>query len=77
MFQEGHDRDAAFAFGEIARITGGAFMQFDASAAGKLRDFLGAVASYAVGGQSGLSIYQKKTGSEEVLRLGHQLRKPR
>jgi len=52
-------------------------MQFDASAAGKLRDLLGAVASYAVGGQSGLSIYQKKTGSEEVLRLGHQLRKPR
>lgn len=77
MFQEGHDRDAAFAFGEIARITGGAFMQFDASAAGKLRDLLGAVASYAVGGQEGLSIYQKKTGSEEVLRLGHQLRKPR
>ncbi|KJE36452.1 hypothetical protein UF64_04725 [Thalassospira sp. HJ] len=77
MFQEGHDRDAAFAFGEIARITGGAFMQFDASAAGKLRDLLGAVASYAVGGQEGLSIYQKKTGSDEVLRLGHQLRKPR
>ncbi|MBC44631.1 MULTISPECIES: VWA domain-containing protein [Thalassospira] len=77
MFQEGHDRDAAFAFGEIARITGGAFMQFDASAAGKLRDLLGAVASYAVGGQSGLSIYQQKTKSDDVLRLGHQLRKPR
>lgn len=77
MFQEGHDRDAAFAFGEIARITGGAFMQFDAHAAGKLRDLLGAVASYAVGGQSALAIYQQKTGSEDVLRLGHQLRKPR
>lgn len=77
MFQEGHDRDAAFAFGEIARITDGAFMQFDASSAKKLRDLLGAVASYAVGGQDALSAYQSKTGSEEVLRLGHQLRKSR
>lgn len=77
MFQEGHDRDAGFAFAEISRITGGAFMQFDASSAKKLRDLLGAVASYAVGGQSGLSVYQQKTGSDEVLRLSHQLRKPR
>jgi len=75
MFQEGYDRDASFAFGEIARITGGAFMQFDASSAKKLRDLLGAVASYAVGGQNGLSVYQKKTGSDDVLKLGHQLRK--
>ncbi|MBX2831631.1 MAG: VWA domain-containing protein [Rhodospirillales bacterium] len=75
MFQEGYDRDASFAFGEIARITDGAFMQFDASSAKKLRDLLGAVASYAVGGQSGLSVYQKKTGSDDVLKLGHQLRK--
>lgn len=77
MFQEGRDPDAAFAFGEIARITDGAFMQFDASSAKKLRDLLGAVASYAVGGQDALSAYQSKTGSEEVLRLGHQLRKSR
>ena len=77
MFQEGYDKDASFAFGEIARITGGAFMQFDGSSAAKLRRLLGAVANYAVGGQNGLSIYQKKTGSEDVLRLGHQLRKPR
>ncbi|MEQ9347207.1 MAG: VWA domain-containing protein [Thalassospira sp.] len=75
MFQEGYDRDASFAFGEIARITDGAFMQFDASSAKKLRDLLGAVASYAVGGQNGLSDYQKKTGSDDVLKLGHQLRK--
>lgn len=77
MFQEGRDRDAAFAFGEIARITGGAFMQFDASAAQKLRDLLGAVASYAVGGVDALSVYQQKSGSADVLRLGHQLRKDR
>ena len=75
MFQEGHDRTAQFAFEEIARITGGAFMQFDASAAKKLRDLLGAVASYAVGGQSGLSVYQEKTGSKDVLLLGNKLRK--
>ncbi|RCK23636.1 hypothetical protein TH8_14655 [Thalassospira profundimaris] len=75
MFQEGNDRDASFAFGEIARITGGAFMQFDAHSAAKLRKLLGAVASYAVGGHDGLSLYQKKTGSDDVLMLGHQLRK--
>ncbi len=75
MFQEGFDRKAQFAFGEIARITDGAFMQFDASAVQKLRDLLGAVASYAVGGQDGLAVYQEKTGSNDVLLLGNQLRK--
>ncbi|MCC9625526.1 VWA domain-containing protein [Thalassospira sp. MA62] len=75
MFQEGHDRDARFAFGEIARITGGAFMQFDANAAAKLRDLLGAVARYVVAGQKGLAEYQRKTGSQDVLLLGNQLRK--
>ncbi len=53
----------------------GAFMQFDASAVQKLRDLLGAVASYAVGGQDGLAVYQEKTGSNDVLLLGNQLRK--
>lgn len=75
MFQEGHDPDASFAFGEVARITGGAFMKFDASSAKRLRDLLGAVASYAVGGETALSVYQQKTGSKDVLLLGNQLRK--
>jgi hypothetical protein len=36
VFQEGHDPDAAMAFREIARLTGGAYERFDASAPGAL-----------------------------------------
>ncbi|RCK41300.1 hypothetical protein TH24_07140 [Thalassospira xiamenensis] len=77
MFQEGYDVKAETAFREIARITGGAFARFDASAAGRLRDLLGAVASYAVGGINALEEYGHKTSSQDVKLLGSQLRKPR
>lgn len=77
MFQEGYDVTAEAAFREIARITGGAFARFDASAADRLRDLLGAVASYAVGGIAALEEYGNKTSSQEVRLLGSQLRKSR
>jgi hypothetical protein len=38
-------------FGDLAKRTGGCVLPFDASAPGKLRDLLGAVAVYAVGGE--------------------------
>ncbi|MCB1970505.1 MAG: VWA domain-containing protein [Geminicoccaceae bacterium] len=50
MFQEGGDAAAGFAFGEIARLTGGAHCRFDAGSPGELRALLGAVAAYASGG---------------------------
>ena len=37
MFHEGHDPNAARAFQEIARLTGGAYARFDARAGGPAR----------------------------------------
>ncbi|MBP7242810.1 VWA domain-containing protein [Amaricoccus sp.] len=54
MFLEGADPAARRAFGEIARITGGALLPFDRSAAGELGALLGAVATYAAGGRPAL-----------------------
>jgi hypothetical protein len=54
IFQEGHDPDAAVAFREIARLTGGAYERFDASAPGALEGLLRAAAAYASGGVGAL-----------------------
>jgi hypothetical protein len=54
LFQEGHDPDAARAFQEIARLTGGAYERFDASAPGALEGLLRAAAAYASGGVGAL-----------------------
>jgi hypothetical protein len=54
MFQEGSNPNAATAFKEIARLTGGAYCRFDAGAADSLRALLQAVAVYAAGGRRAL-----------------------
>ncbi len=54
MFQEGDNPNAATAFKEIARLTGGAYCRFDAGAAEALRALLRAVAVYAAGGRRAL-----------------------
>ncbi len=54
LFQEGHDPAAAAAFREIARLTGGAYERFDASAPGALEGLLRAAAAYASGGAEAL-----------------------
>jgi hypothetical protein len=54
MFHEGGDAAAARAFREIARITGGAYLPFDARASGELRALLGAVGAFAAGGRPAL-----------------------
>jgi len=54
MFQEGNNPNAATAFKEIARLTGGAYCRFDAGAADTLRALLRAVAVYAAGGRRAL-----------------------
>ena len=38
-------------FWDLAKLTGGCVLPFDASASGRLRDLLSAVAVYAVGGE--------------------------
>ena len=54
MFHEGRDAAAERTFREIARLTGGAYLPFDRSAAAQLRALLGAVATYAAGGLKAL-----------------------
>lgn len=65
MFLEGPDAAARRGFGEIARITGGALLPFDRSAAGELRALLGAVATYAAGGRAALEA--ARTGAARQL----------
>jgi len=74
MFQEGNDPIAAFAFKQIATLSGGASCHFDASSATVLRDLLKAVAVFAAGGHPALEDLGKKHGGE-ALRLAHQLKR--
>jgi hypothetical protein len=62
VFHEGGDPNAAYAFGEIARLTGGAACSFDASSPAELRALLRAVAAYASGGQKALADYARREG---------------
>jgi hypothetical protein len=73
MFQEGDEPLAAFAFKEIARLTGGAYCRFDAASPTALRDLLSAVAVYAAGGQGALKRLSATRGGEVRL-IAHQLR---
>ena len=54
LFQEGENRLASRAFGEIARLTKGAHCHFGAGSARELRELLSAVAVYAAGGRAAL-----------------------
>lgn len=54
MFQEGVDPAASAAFATIARLTGGAYARFDASAPGSLLDLLRGAAAYASGGRDAM-----------------------
>ncbi|MCZ6893392.1 MAG: VWA domain-containing protein [Gammaproteobacteria bacterium] len=54
LFHEGFDPVAKRTFGELARLTKGAYCRFDAGSASQLRDLLGAVAVYAAGGRKAL-----------------------
>ena len=54
MFHEGGDPAAAQAFREIARLTGGSYLPFDARSAAELRALLAAIGAYAAGGRPAL-----------------------
>jgi hypothetical protein len=73
VFHEGNDPSAGRAFRQIAKVSHGAYLRFDAASADRLRDLLGAVAVYAAGGYRALTAYGDKKGGE-VLRLTAQLR---
>ena len=62
MFHEGHDAAAEFAFREIAKLTRGSYVRFDAGSAAVLRDLLAAVAVYAAGGAQALARLARAKG---------------
>jgi hypothetical protein len=68
MFHEGPDPIAARAFQEIARLTGGAYARFDASAPRSLTGLLRAAAAYASGGASALQrLAVRESGAQKLL----------
>lgn len=74
MFHEGADPAAAATFRQIAQLTNGAYLSFDAASARHLRELLGAVAVYAAGGRKALEDFGNRRGGA-ALRLTHQLKK--
>jgi len=66
IFQEGRDAAVERAFRSMARLSGGAYAQFNATSAKTLAQLLGAVAAYAAGGQSAL---EKQSGESAKLLL--------
>jgi hypothetical protein len=73
IFQEGQHPEAERAFRHIAKLTGGAHCRFDANSPGQLRDLLGAVAAYAVGGQQALADLSRRSGAQVKL-LANQIK---
>jgi hypothetical protein len=71
IFHEGNDPMAKFAFEQIATLTGGACMSFDANSADVLRELLAAVAVYAAGGRMALENHAKRGGA--ALQLTHRM----
>lgn len=67
LFHEGGDHEAARAFGEIARLSGGAALPFDATSPAQLRDLLSAVAVYASGGRQALQDFGRERGGTALL----------
>ena len=68
MFHEGPDEVAGNAFKEIARLTGGAYARFDASAPSSLAALLRAAAAYASGGVDALNrLAQRDTEARKLL----------
>lgn len=73
LFHEGGNPIAGRAFGQIARLTGGAYCPFDSGSAAQLRTLLGAVAVFAAGGRPALEDYGRRHGGEAA-RLSSQLK---
>ncbi|MGI3902576.1 MAG: hypothetical protein ACRYGP_32770 [Janthinobacterium lividum] len=74
MFHEGNDRAAERCFREIARLTGGAYAAFDASAPDRLGRLLAAAAAYAAGGALALEAHGKAGDTDAAKLLLLQIR---
>lgn len=73
IFHEGSEPEAALAFRQIARLSGGAYLQFDSTSAAQLKSLLSAVAVYAAGGRRALADYGKRQGGA-ALQISHQIK---
>ncbi len=73
IFHEGNEPVAARCFRQIARLTKGAYLSFDAASARQLRDLLGAVAVYAAGGRRALEDLGKRACGA-VLQIAGQVK---
>jgi len=76
MFHEGQDPDAAGAFQEIARLTGGAYARFDSAAPQTLSELLRAAAAYASSGMDGLTRLAPASSQAQALLTSMRERKP-
>jgi hypothetical protein len=70
FFHEGGDAKAAACFKDLARLTGGAYAEFDARAPGRLAALLRAAAAYAAGGHKALRDRAEAGDREARLLLG-------
>ncbi len=73
LFQEGTDPITHRAMQQIARLSGGAHLQFDQRSASQLKALLKAVAIFATGGKKALEHYAQSQ-DQTVLRLTQQLK---
>ena len=73
IFQEANDPIASFAFQQIARLSGGACVQFDRASAQTLRELLRAIAVYAAGGRNALKSLAKYQGGV-VRQISNQMK---
>lgn len=69
MFQEGREPAVRETFKTMARLSGGAWAEFDHNSPGQLADLLGAVARYAAAGKQGLLEYGNDGGAGVKLLL--------
>ena len=74
VFQDGYDAITERSFRDIARLSKGAYCQFDANSVYKLRDLLCAIAVFVAGGHKALNKYIAAHGTN-VAQLTHQLAK--
>jgi len=73
MFHEGGDPLAAFAFQQIAKLTGGAYCLFDGVSAEQLKALLAAVAVFAAGGRPALQNLAARQGGA-IKQLARQMK---
>ena len=64
IFHEGGDVHAGAAFRQIAKLSRGAYLNFDLASADKLKELLAAVAVYAAGGYRALADLSAKKGGD-------------